>query len=115
MDFLKELLGRCVGKSAPVQKNLEKASVSNSMGKIEVVDLGLPSGVLWATENLGISSVYPLGKYFAWGETECKTSYGWDSYTLCKGTSFMNSFPAIIILATQKKRISGPVTRSLVG
>lgn len=27
-----------------------------------------------------------LGKYFAWGETECKTSYGWDSYTLCKGT-----------------------------
>lgn len=86
MDFLKELLGRCVGKSAPVQKNLEKASVSNSMGKIEVVDLGLPSGVLWATENLGISSVYPLGKYFAWGETECKTSYGWDSYTLGKGT-----------------------------
>lgn len=87
MDFLKELLGRCVGKTAPVhKKNLEKASVSNFMDKIGVVDLGLPSGVLWATENLGISSVYPLGKYFAWGETECKTSYGWDSYTLCKGT-----------------------------
>lgn len=56
------------------------------MDKIGVVDLGLPSDVLWATENLGISSVYPLGKYYAWGETECKTSYGWDSYTLCKGT-----------------------------
>lgn len=74
MDFLKELLGRCVGKTAPVhKKNLEKASVSNFMDKIGVVDLGLPSGVLWATENLGISSVYPLGKYFTWGETECKT------------------------------------------
>lgn len=60
MDFLKELLGRCVGKTAPVhKKNLEKASVSNFMDKIGVVDLGLPSGVLWATENLGISSVYP--------------------------------------------------------
>ena len=56
MDFLKELLGRCVGKTAPVhKKNLEKASVSNFMDRIGVVDLGLPSGVLWATENLGIS------------------------------------------------------------
>lgn len=61
MDFLKELLGRCVGKTAPVhKKNLEKASVSNFMDKIGVVDLGLPSGVLWATENLGISSVVLL-------------------------------------------------------
>ncbi len=56
------------------------------MDKIGVVDLGLPSGVLWATENLGISSVYPLGKYFAWARLNVRHRMAGDSYTLCKGT-----------------------------
>ena len=33
-------------------------------------------------------------------------------YTFEKGFSPLNSYPAIIIRATQKKRISGPVTKS---
>ncbi len=32
------------------------------------VDLGLPSGVLWATFNLGAESAISSGNYFAWGE-----------------------------------------------
>ena len=36
-------------------------------------------------------------------------------YTLRKGTLAINSLPAMTILATQKKMMSGPVTRSLVG
>lgn len=36
----------------------------------EYVDLGLPSGTLWATCNVGASSPQDAGLYFAWGETE---------------------------------------------
>ena len=35
----------------------------------EFVDLGLPSGLLWATCNVGASSPEQAGLYFAWGET----------------------------------------------
>ena len=43
------------------------------------VDLGLPSGTLWATRNIGASSPEDYGDYFAWGETEPKDFY--DLYT----------------------------------
>ena len=51
------------------------------------VDLGLPSGTLWATCNVGASSPGGLGTYFAWGETSGKTSYGWNSYKHSNGTN----------------------------
>ncbi len=35
----------------------------------EYVDLGLPSGLKWATCNLGASSSEQTGKYYAWGDT----------------------------------------------
>jgi len=38
----------------------------------EWVDLGLPSGTLWATCNVGANSPEEYGDYFAWGETEPK-------------------------------------------
>ena len=44
------------------------------------VDLGLPSGTLWATRNVGASSPEDYGDYFAWGETEPKEAYTWDTY-----------------------------------
>ena len=44
------------------------------------VDLGLPSGLLWATTNVGASSFSEVGDYFAWGETEPKSDYSWDTY-----------------------------------
>ena len=44
------------------------------------VDMGLPSGTLWAQENLGTDSGHPLGQYYAWGETEPKSSYTKDNY-----------------------------------
>ena len=40
----------------------------------EYVDLGLPSGTLWATCNIGASKPEECGLYFAWGETEGYTS-----------------------------------------
>lgn len=45
------------------------------------VDLGLPSGTLWATTNVGAESPDQFGDYFAWGETSQKTNYSYDSYT----------------------------------
>ena len=49
------------------------------------VDLGLPSGTLWATMNVGATSVEDSGDYFAWGETSPKEEYSWSSYQWCKG------------------------------
>ena len=53
----------------------------------EYVDLGLPSGTLWATCNVGASSPEEYGDYLAWGETQPKTSYSWSRYKYYKGTS----------------------------
>ncbi len=41
----------------------------------EYVDLGLPSGLKWATCNVGASSPSDYGDYFAWGETTTKSEY----------------------------------------
>ncbi len=46
----------------------------------EYVDLGLPSGTLWATCNVGATSPEKYGNYYAWGETEPKKDYSWDTY-----------------------------------
>ena len=51
------------------------------------VDLGLPSGTLWAECNLGATQNDENGDYYAWGETETKTSFSWKNYKYCKGTS----------------------------
>ena len=52
----------------------------------EWVDLGLPSGTLWATCNVGASSPEEYGDYFAWGETSPKNEYNWSTYTWCEGS-----------------------------
>ncbi len=43
------------------------------------VDLGLPSGLLWAKCNIGATVPEEIGDYFAWGETAPKTSYNFKS------------------------------------
>ncbi len=49
----------------------------------EWVDLGLPSGTLWATCNVGATSPEEYGDLFAWGETEPKEVYDWSNYKWC--------------------------------
>ncbi len=51
----------------------------------ESVDLGLPSGTLWATCNVGAASPADYGDYFAWGETTPKSDYTWATYKWCEG------------------------------
>ena len=52
----------------------------------EYVDLGLPSGLKWATCNVGATTPEGYGDYFAWGETEPKATYDWSTYKYCNGT-----------------------------
>ena len=52
----------------------------------EYVDLGLPSGLLWATCNVGADSPEDYGDYFAWGETQPKSDYSWSTYQYCNGS-----------------------------
>lgn len=52
----------------------------NELNGHEYVDLGLPSGTLWATCNVGSEMPEGYGGYYAWGETEPKELYDWKSY-----------------------------------
>jgi len=52
-----------------------------------VVDLGLPSGLLWATCNVGAEAPEDYGDYFAWGETQPKDTYNWSTYQYCNGSN----------------------------
>ncbi len=54
-------------------------------GTHDYVDLGLPSGTLWATCNVGANSPEEYGDYFAWGETAPKDDYIWTTYKYCNG------------------------------
>lgn len=48
----------------------------------EYVDLGLPSGLKWATCNVGAKSPEEYGDYYAWGETYTKDEYKEDNCDL---------------------------------
>ena len=50
---------------------------------ITTVDLGLTSGTLWATCNVGAVNTWDYGNYYAWGETQTKSSYEWDNLKYC--------------------------------
>lgn len=52
---------------------------------VECTDLGL--SVKWATCNVGAKSPGEYGGYYAWGETEEKTIYTWETYKYCAGSS----------------------------
>ena len=49
----------------------------------EYVDLGLPSGIKWATYNVGATKPEDYGGYYAWGETEENNDYSWSTYKWC--------------------------------
>ena len=53
----------------------------------DYVDLGLPSGTLWATCNVGANSPEEYGDYFAWGETAPKDVYNWSTYQYYDGSN----------------------------
>ena len=53
---------------------------SNMINGHEYVDLGLPSGLKWATCNVGANNPWEDGDYYAWGEITEKDDYSWETY-----------------------------------
>lgn len=49
-------------------------------GGVDYVDLGLPSGLLWASANVGATSPEGYGEHYAWGELATKDNYAWATY-----------------------------------
>lgn len=47
------------------------------------IDLGLPSGTLWAKCNIGAIVPEGYGNYYSWAEIEKKELYRWDTYKWC--------------------------------
>ena len=61
-------------------KPIEPVDHSGNLNGHDYVDLGLPSGTLWATCNVGADSIGDYGDRFAWGETSPKEAYNWQNY-----------------------------------
>ena len=59
----------------------------NAPAGVEAVDLGLPSGIKWASCNVGATKPEEYGGYYAWGETEEKDDYSPETYLYYKYVS----------------------------
>lgn len=85
-SYAKDFIDRVANNAA---EHLERP-FNNGAGSCSYVDLGLPSGTLWATCNIGANSPEEYGDYFAWGETEGyndgKTDFSWSAYKWCNGS-----------------------------
>lgn len=62
------------------------------IGGHEYVDLGLPSGLKWASCNIGATKPEEYGDYYAWGETETKTEYASKNYKWYNGSSSIEKY-----------------------
>ena len=66
--------------SCSAQGKIERPSVHPKVTKGNInghayVDLGLPSGIKWATCNVGANYEYETGNYYSWGECNTKELY----------------------------------------
>ena len=66
--------------------NGEDFTVKEQNATPEAIDLGLPSGIKWASFNLGATKPEEYGDYFAWGEMEAKSKYDWSTYIWSNGS-----------------------------
>ena len=82
-------------QSGPGNVPENSSSVLSSSGKERghsYVDLGLPSGTLWATCNVGASKPQDYGNYYAWGEITTKEEYSWNTYKYGSGLCLMTKY-----------------------
>ena len=78
-----------------------QVTVVGGIATPEIVDLGLPSGLKWASFNVGATKPEEYGDYYAWGEVEPyyssldpliwkegkEAGYNWPSYKWCMGSN----------------------------
>ena len=58
----------------------------------KAIDLGLPSGRLWADRNVGAEKETDYGKYFQWGDTTGHTDASHSIWDRCPGNGCYSSF-----------------------
>ena len=58
------------------------------------VDLGLPTGTLWATMNIGATAPEEVGHYYFWGDITPIEEPHWDEYQLNKNYKFSTWTPS---------------------
>ena len=75
-------------KSVTWSSNNTSVATVKSAPTPNAIDLGLPSGLKWASFNLGASKPEGYGGYYAWGETETKTRYFLSSYKWYSGSNY---------------------------
>lgn len=71
-------------KAKPKAKTTATVTITGRAQGHDYVDLGLPSGTLWATMNVGANSPEDYGDYFAWGEIAPKSVYLLSTYKWCR-------------------------------
>lgn len=70
-------------KAEAAKKAKEKSFAIYPVKAPEAVDLGLPSGVLWGSCNLGATKPEDGGNRYAWGETKPKRTFTRSNYKYC--------------------------------
>ena len=92
-------INKTLTKSGSITFSTEFATIMPTQWTTpDALDLGL--SVKWATCNLGATSPEEYGDYFAWGETEPKEKYSWETYKWGSSLSKYN--------ATDDKKILDP-------
>ena len=74
--------GTTIGNAAALKAWQSEGGAGYLASSGEYVDFGL--SVVWAKRNVGASTVEESGDYFAWGETEPKKVYDWNTYVWAK-------------------------------
>lgn len=92
--------GENINLNATMNENLENPELPEII-KHEYVDLGL--SVKWATCNVGATKPEESGDLFAWGETEPKENYDWNTYELC--TSFNGEWVEFLKYNTEDEKV----------
>lgn len=69
-------------------RNGYKGGYGPAPADVQAIDLGLPSGIKWASCNVGAEKPEDYGNYYAWGEVLPKADYSWTTYKYANGTSW---------------------------
>ena len=100
------------GHAAQVERNTIKSfpPVEVTVGggdEHEYVDLGLPSGLLWATCNVGADTPEAYGGYFAWGETDAATANWGNGWRMPTKEEFQELCNNTTMTWTQQNGVNG--------
>lgn len=89
-------------------EQIKEVTVSGEIEGYPYVDLGLPSGLKWATVNVGATKPTEFGTYFAWGETETKDEFLLENYKWYNGESYTKYIKESVTTKSDNKTVLDP-------